>query len=311
MKMRGKKDRLMSKHPDAIEYYDRKTGRLCRETVLGDAAIKWAYRTMSGKLFSRLLFGSSLPSRILGWYFDSSLSRGKIAKTISDLKIDESEFVLPKDAFCSFNDFFTRKLKKSVRPFSSDKSAFLSPADGRILVYDNIGSNTRVQVKGIEDSLDNLFGRKIDAFNGGKVAVVRLCPADYHRYHFPCDGTVVEQVNVKGKYHSVNPFALESKKRIFCINKRTYTLIDTEMFGRFAFMEVGAFGVAGIHQTFTGTRVKRMQEKGFFYFGGSSIVLVFRKNVIKFDNDLLGNSRKGIETLVQVGETIAHAVRDA
>jgi len=298
----------MSKQLDVIEYYDRKTGELCRETVMGDAAIKWAYQAMSGKLFSHFLFGSSMVRRIVGWYFDSSFSRGKITKTISDLNIDESEFAEPQDAFCSFNDFFIRKLKDSARPFSTNQNDFLSPADGRLLVYSDIISNTRVQVKGIEDSLHNLFGCEIDDFNDGKVAVVRLCPADYHRYHFPCEGTVVEQINVKGKYHSVNPIALQSKEKIFCINKRLYTLIDTEKFGRAAFMEVGAFGVAGIHQTFSGTRVKRMQEKGYFDFGGSTIVLVFQKNTIEFEADLLANSRKGIETLVKVGETIAHSV---
>jgi phosphatidylserine decarboxylase len=299
----------MSKQLDVIEYYDRKTGELCRETVMGGAAIKWAYQAMSGKLFSHFLFGSSILSRILGWYFDSSFSRGKISQTISDLNIDESEFAESQDTFCSFNDFFIRKLKDSARPFSTNQNDFLSPADGRLLVYSDIISNTRVQVKGIEDSLHNLFGSEIDDFNDGKVAVVRLCPADYHRYHFPCEGIVVDQVNVKGKYHSVNPVALGSKKQIFCINKRTYTLIDTEPFGRVAFMEVGAFGVAGIHQTFSGNRVKRMQEKGYFNFGGSTIVLVFQKNTIEFESDLLENSRKGIETLVKFGETIAHSVR--
>jgi phosphatidylserine decarboxylase len=299
----------MSEQLDAIEYYDRKTGNLCRETVMGDAAIKWAYQTMSGKIFSHFLFGSSLLSRLLGWYFDSSFSRKKIAKTISDLNIDASEFAEPREAFCSFNDFFTRKLKDSARPFSTNKNDFLSPAEGRLLVYNDIVSDTRVQVKGIEDSLHNLFKRKIDDFNGGKVAVVRLCPADYHRYHFPCEGTVVELVKIKGSYHSVNPLALDSKKQIFCLNKRTYTLMNTETFGRVAFMEVGAFGVAGIHQTFSGTRVERMQEKGYFTFGGSTIVLVFQKNAVEFETDLLENSRKGIETLVKVGETIAHAVQ--
>ncbi|MDA3897407.1 MAG: archaetidylserine decarboxylase [Desulfobacteraceae bacterium] len=301
----------MSKQLDVIEYYDRKTGELCRETVMGDAAIKWAYQAMSGKLFSHFIFGSSLLSRILGWYFDTSFSRGKIAKTIFDLKIDESEFAKPQDAFSSFNDFFIRKLKDSARPFSNDENCFLSPADGRLLVYNDIISNTRVQVKGIEDSLHNLFGRKIDDFNDGKVAVVRLCPADYHRFHFPCEGIVVDQVKVKGKYHSVNPVALDSKEKIFCLNKRSYTLIDTKKFGRVAFMEVGAFGVAGIHQTFSGTTVERMQEKGYFNFGGSTIVLVFQKNTIEFETDLLENSRKGIETLVKFGETIAHSVQES
>ena len=301
----------MSKQLDIIEYYDRATGELCRETVMGDAAIKWAYQAMSGQLFSPFIFGSSLLSHLLGWYFDSPLSKGKIAQTIADLNIDTGEFAKPQEQFSSFNDFFTRKLKDGARPFSTDDSCFLSPADGRLLVYNDIGvtaSDTRVQVKGIEDSLHNLFDCEIDDFNGGKVAVVRLCPADYHRYHFPCAGTVVEQVRVKGQYHSVNPVALNSKEQIFCLNKRSYTLIDTEMFGRVAFMEVGAFGVAGIHQTFSGTKVEKMQEKGYFDFGGSTVVLVFQKDTIEFDTDLLENSRKGIETLVKVGETIAHAV---
>jgi len=99
--------------------------------------------------------------------------------------------------------------------------------------------------------------------------------------------------------------ALESKKRVFCLNKRSYTIIETKHFGRIAFMEVGAFGVAGIHDTYTGTQVQRMQEKGFFDFGGSTIVLLFQRNTIEFAPDLLKNSSGGIETLVKAGESIA------
>jgi phosphatidylserine decarboxylase len=298
----------MSKQVDIIEYYDRQTGQLCREPVMGEAAIRWAYQTLSGKLCSPLLFGSSLLSRVLGWYFDSSFSKKKIAQTIADLNIDESEFARPRDRFASFNDFFTRQLKEGARPFSTDKPCLLSPVDGRLLVYDEIDSQSCVAVKGIDSSLHCLFGRDIEEFNGGKVAVVRLCPADYHRYHFPCAGTVVEQADIKGKYHSVNPVALAATKQIFCRNKRSYTVMDTEQFGRIALMEVGAFGVAGIHQTFSGTQVKRMQEKGYFDFGGSTVLIVFQPNTVAFDSDLLENSRKGIETLVKVGQTIAHAV---
>jgi phosphatidylserine decarboxylase len=272
---------------------------------MGDAAIRWAYQTLSGRLSAHLLFGTSLPSRILGWYFDSPLSKPKISSAISDLHIDESEFAKPKDQFRSFNDFFTRKLHPDARPFSTDQSCFLSPADGRLLVYDDIGNESCITVKGVEDSLTSLFDRDISDFNGGKAAVVRLCPADYHRYHFPCDGVVAEQRCIKGRYHSVNPVALASRQKIFCLNKRSYALIDTPAFGRIAFMEVGAFGVAGIHQSYSGSSVSRMQEKGYFDFGGSTIVLLFQKNIIAFDHDLLANSSRGIETLVKVGETIA------
>jgi phosphatidylserine decarboxylase len=300
----------MAVQSDSIEYYDRRTGQLCRETVMGDSAIKWAYQTLSGRFFSPLLFGTSFFSRILGWYFDSPLSKGKIARAITDLAIDEAEFAKPKEDFSSFNDFFTRKLKPDARPYSTDENRFVSPADGRLLIYDDISGQSTIPVKGVEDSIHNLFNCEINDFNGGKAAVVRLCPADYHRYHFPCDGTVVEQVSIKGSYHSVNPVALAAKRRIFCLNKRTYTLIDTENFGRIAFMEIGAFGVAGIHQTFTGKKIKRMQEKGYFDFGGSTIVLLFQKNTITFDNDLLENSARGVETLIRAGEGIARRCKD-
>nr|WP_320050317.1 archaetidylserine decarboxylase [uncultured Desulfuromonas sp.] len=289
---------------DTIEYYDRKTGQLCRETVMGDAAIKWAYQTMSGQWCSQLLFGRSWLSTALGWYFDSPLSKRKISSAIADLKINESEFAIPREQFSSFNAFFTRKLKEGARPFSADPLSFLSPADGRLLVYENIEGDSLITVKGVEDRLESLFGRPMPEFVGGKVAVVRLCPADYHRYHFPCAATVVDEVKIVGQYHSVNPMALKAKPRVFCINKRSYTLLDSEHFGRMAFMEVGAFGVAGIHQTYTGNSVSRMQEKGYFDFGGSTVVLVFQKDAILFDEDLRHNSGKGIETLVKVGETI-------
>lgn len=297
----------MSQSLKGIEYYDRATGELCRETVMGEGTIKWAYRTLSGRVFARLLFGTSLPSRILGWYFDSAISKGKINKTISDLNIDASEFAKSQDEFTSFNDFFTRELKAGVRPFSTDHNSVLSPADGRLLVYDAIDGNSGLKVKGVEDTINHLFGKDIDDFNDGKAAVIRLCPADYHRYHFPCEGMIVETVDVKGKYHSVNPIALGSKQRIFCLNKRSYTIIETKPFGRIAYMEVGAFGVAGIHQTYTGTDIKRMQEKGYFDFGGSTIILLFQRGSVEFSSDLLANSAEGVETLVRAGETIATA----
>jgi len=298
----------MKKNKDGIKYYDRSTGKVCSEEVMGDTSIRWAYQTMSGRALSGILFGSSFLTRLLGLYFDSPHSKKKIPRVISDLGINPDEFAQPLENFKTFNEFFTRKLKKEARPFSQDKNCFLSPADGRILVYENINNLSSFKIKGIEDTLNNLFAREMREFHDGKVAVIRLCPADYHRYHVPCEGVVTEQVDIKGKYYSVNPIALESKNRIFCMNKRSFTLVDTEIFGKIAYMEIGAFGVGGIHQTFTGCRLERMQEKGYFDFGGSTIVLVFQENTIKFDSDLIENSQKGIETLVKVGDTIARCV---
>ncbi len=301
---RNREISAMAKQVQPIEYFDRRSGRICRENVMGDAAMRWAYESLSGRIVAPLLFASSLPSRLLGLYFDSALSRRRISGTIRDLQIDASEFAGPVEQFTSFNDFFTRRLREDARPYSEDERHLLSPADGRLLVYDRIDAESCIAVKGVEDSLSNLFGRSMADFSGGQVAVVRLCPADYHWFHFPCDGRIIEQTRIKGRYDSVNPLALNARKKIFCRNKREYCLMDTPGFGRLACMEVGAFGVAGIHQRFAGPKVRRMQPKGYFDFGGSTVVLVFQKDTVRFDNDLMENSRRGIETLVRVGETI-------
>jgi phosphatidylserine decarboxylase len=292
----------------AITYWNRKTGELREEAVLGDAAMRWAYGTLSGRICSPLLFATSLMSRLLGWYFHSRWSRRRIARTIADLGIDVTEFDRPPEEFATFSEFFTRHLKDGARPFPDDPGLFPSPADGRLLVYPEASGDTPVRVKGIEGPVGDLFDRPIDGFEDGAVAVVRLCPADYHRYHFPTDGTVAETGAIRGRYDSVNPVALDVRPRIFSRNKRAFTLIDTEGFGRIAFVEVGASGVSRIHQTFEGTEVSRGQEKGYFDFGGSTIVLAFAPGAITFDEDLVANSAKDIETLVRAGERIGRAV---
>ncbi len=301
----------MSKEAKKIEYYDRYRGELCEETVMGEGAIRWAYRTMSGKIFSTFVFGNSMLSRLLGLYFDSSLSKKQIKNTITDLNIDASEFELPVAQFKSFNDFFTRHLKKESRPFKDDKTTISSPADGRLLVYPDASINSIISIKGMQDSVQNFIGKDIEGFDRCSVAVIRLCPSDYHRYHFPCDGTVLESGKIRGLYHSVNPVALDSVENVFCRNKREFTLCENHEC-KFIISEVGAFGVAGIVQTYDADRFKKMDEKGYFKFGGSTVVLIFPQKSITFSEDLIKHSKNGIETLIHVGDTIAEfVIRDS
>ena len=294
----------MKKKDNKIVYYDRYKRELCEEAVMGESAIRWAYLTMSGKILSKCIFGNSLLSRLLGLYFDSSLSRRQIKKTITDLNINSDEFLLPIDKFKSFNDFFTRKLKPEARPFDNSNEVIVSPADGRVLVYPNASSDSIISIKGMKDSVSNFLGCDCDEFKDCSVAVIRLCPSDYHRYHFPCTGTVIKSGKISGLYHSVNPVALDSEPNIFCRNKREYTLCDTEQ-GKFIISEVGAFGVAGIIQTYKGENFKKMENKGYFKFGGSTVVLIFPNNKVTFDEDLLKYSANGTETLIHVGDLLA------
>lgn len=147
-----------------------------------------------------------------------------------------------------------------------------------------------------------------DRFIGGALAIVRLCPADYHRYHFPASGRISAAKDLPGALHSVNPIALGAGPDVFGENKRSWTLIDTDTIDSYAFVEVGAFGVGSIINTRTSGAVQKMDEKGYFKFGGSTVVVVFEPGRVQFSDDLVTNSAKGRETLVKVGQPLATAL---
>ncbi|PLW78313.1 archaetidylserine decarboxylase [Cohaesibacter celericrescens] len=287
---------------------DRETGEEFEEVVLGEKYIRWAYQDTSSSLIEKALFRSSMISRLMGAYYDSSLSKGKIRPTIAELGIDESEFADPTDSYRSFNDFFIRQLTPQARPWANEPGKIVSPADGRVLVFPHLDEDIFVPVKGHPFSIHKMLPNLSERFIGGALAIVRLCPADYHRYHFPCDGQIVNSVRIDGALHSVNPIALGAGPDVFGDNTREITLIETTEAGTMAFIEVGAFGVGAIVNTKTSGPVQMMDEKGYFKFGGSTTVVVFEPGKINFSADLVANSAAGKETLIKVGQELAHVV---
>jgi len=289
---------------------DRDTGTEFEEVILGEGYIRWAYQDSTSSLVERLLFRSKFFSKIMGFWYDSPLSRGKIAPAIKALAIDESEFLKPRSSYRTFNDFFIRHLKPEARPYSKDDRDIVSPADGRVLVFPRLDEDTFVPVKGFPFSIHKMLPGLSDRYVNGALAIIRLCPADYHRYHFPCAGKISDSKDIDGALHSVNPIALGSGPDVFGENKRSYTLIETEAAGTVCFVEVGAFGVGSIVDTVSSDLVNKMDEKGYFKFGGSTVVLVFEQGKIDFSQDLIDNSASGKETLVKVGQTIAKVSED-
>ena len=204
----------------------------------------------------------------------------------------------------SFNDFFTRKLKPDARPFIADNNVLCSPADGRILVYPEISPDAKFPVKGAVRSLNELCETEL-ASPRYSIAVIRLAPIDYHRYHYPCDCNETGFCKkIAGKYHSVNPIAFAKAPDLFVENTRVITLLDSPVFGRFAYLEIGAFGVGSIINTATLQNHNKMDEKGMFKFGGSTVILVMETDKVNFDRDLIANSARSLETLVRCGEKI-------
>ncbi len=293
----------MSKKP--IEFIDRKSGEVMQESVMGCGALRFAYETLLGKCLSGLLFNTSGLSRLLGAYYDSALSRKRIPDlaAIPGCAPEEAEF--PPEHYKSFNDFFCRRLKEGARPFDPAPEVLSSPADGRISVFENLKSSDAVPVKGARRSLNDLCCGELETAEYA-VAVIRLAPVDYHRFHFPCDCVQSSlPQKVSGKYHSVNPIALAVYPDLFVENTRQITRLESENFGTFRYLEVGAFGVGSIIQyTGPGKHLKQ-SEKGCFKFGGSTVILIFENDRLKWNADLLQNTANGYETLIRLGETLA------
>lgn len=275
------------------------------EKIEGERALKFLYEKPLGQLALHVLVKRKLISRVYGWLQDRPSSQKKIEGFVQkhNINLDES---ITKDFVC-FNDFFTRQLKAEARPICKDKNVFTSPADGRVLVYDNIKTDSVVQLKGIVYDLQRLLGDEAvaKAYEGGVCMVVRLSPVDYHRYHYPDHAKIVRFEQTPGAYYSVNPIALSRMINLYVENKREWMLLETENFGNVVMMEVGATCVGTIIQNHgVGTKVKKGEEKGYFKFGGSTVVLFIEKGRIQVDEDLIKNTLEGYETKVNMGERL-------
>lgn len=295
-----------------IKIYNRNTKKYDVENVAGGNYIKWCYESPVGKGLTELLVKKKLFSKVYGIYCDTKLSKKKVSGFIKNFDIDMSICKNDINDFRSFNDFFIRELNENARPIDKDKGTLISPGDGRLFVYNNISINDLVQIKDITYSLSELIQDNDIAseYEGGVCLVLRLCPTDYHRFHFVDYGTCEKTHFIPGNYYSVNPTALERVAKLYCQNKREWCVFHSENFGDIIHVEVGATCVGSIIQSYkANTPISKGDEKGYFKFGGSTTILFFKPNTIIVDEDILTQSSLGFETKVNMGETIGRKYR--
>ena len=287
-----------------IEYFNRETGKIENETVYGEGFLRWAYGNPLGRLTVELAVKRAWFSRWYGWRMDRPGSRAKIAPFIENYGLDAGEFAEPVEAFGSFNEFFYRRLKPSARPVAPDADAAVFPADGRHLAIADIDAARALYVKGQRFDLAAFLGDADLAatFAGGSMLISRLCPVDYHRYHFPVGGEAGAPVPIGGHLRSVSPLALRRRLAIFWENKRSRTMVASPVFGAVVVMEIGATCVGSVHATYRPGPVDKGAEKGFFSFGGSCVVTLFQRGRIRFDEDLLKHAAEQREVYAKVGE---------
>lgn len=298
------------KPPFEILLYNRQTGALEKERVYGRKWMDLFYGTPTGRRITNLLLCRRPLSRIYGWLQTRPRSRTKIQAFVKQYRINLAQAVVPPEGFASFNDFFIRRLQPGARPFSEDPSDFISPADSRLQVYP-IRQGFSLEVKGLRMTLPRLLGQSKmeNRHQGGLCLCFRLAPCDYHRFGYPSRGVQGRVHSVGGLFHSVSPLAMRHKPDVLASNFRQWCLVQTELWGTLIQVEVGAMMVGSIVQhNPAGCRCQRAEEKGYFQFGGSTVLVIVEPGRLRVDDDILAQSERGIETLVRYGETVGKAL---
>ncbi len=259
------------------------------------------YKNLFGRIILKLV-NKRFVSSIGGWYMNRKISSKHINSFIRDNNIDMEEY--PKEKYKNFNSFFSRKIKNNKRVFSKDSNIFCSPSDSKVMVY-KIDKDSKFIIKNKTYTVESILRDKklAEEYENGYFIVFRLSVDDYHRYSYIDDGKVISNKVIKGIYNTVGPVAFDHFK-VYEENQREYEQLETKNFGKIIQMEVGALMVGRIvnHKVKT---FKRGEEKGYFLFGGSTIVIIVKDGVLTIDKDILNNSKNNIETKVKQGNRIA------
>ncbi len=283
-----------------MKIYDRAAGKYIEEKEHGENGLKFLYNTAVGRILLKIFFCRKIYSELNAVYMRSRFSVHKIRPFAEKYGIDLSR--CEQKSFGSFDDFFTRKCGYTT---DCSPDELIAPCCGRLSAY-TINGELSLKIKGSVYSLTELVGiLDVSDYRGGICLVYRVAVEDCHRYVFCDDGEIVRTENIRGVLHTVRP--VSEHFRVFAHNHRACTLLRTKHFGNVVQIEVGALQVGKIvnHDI---KDFSRMDEKGFFRFGGSTIVQLFCKNAVSVDDDIKQHSESGVEVLVKTGERVGRMI---
>lgn len=252
----------------------------------------------------------------MGQQYDAPESVAHIEPFIQSFSLQDSmkDMVQPDPKkYRSFNEFFGREIKPEARPIHDPDNELVhsSPADCRLTAYQTLDLATKYWIKGYGFTVAKLLDNEelAQQFDGGSIVIARLAPQDYHRWHSPISGTVEKVYDIDGTYYTVNPQAINEpgSLNVFCQNRRSVMLVRHAATGSLvAIIAVGAMLVGSIKYVGgcdqPGTQIRRGQCLGAFYYGGSTVIVLYPKDELKVDQDISHNSTsEKCETLVKVG----------
>lgn len=284
-----------------IKKYKDRNGKIITKKDSQQTLLNMLYGTVPGRIALKPLTAPFL-SEIAGKFCDSAASQFMIVPFIKNAGIDMTEY--EPAAYRSYNEFFTRKIRKECRPVDMTPEHLISPCDSKLSIY-RINQQSIFSIKNSFYSVGSLLkcGKLAEKYSGGYCMIFRLEVDDYHRYIYIDNGRKSGNRHIKGCYHTVNPVALETAD-VYKENTREITILHTENFGDVVQAEVGAMMVGRIVNHDGAGEIRRGDEKGMFEFGGSTVVLLFKEDMVIPDEDILKNTADGFETIVKMGEKI-------
>ena len=277
-----------------MRIYDRKLQKYIEEKEYQEGILRFLYHTVLGRILLKVLVARPWLSKAVAIYYKSRLSKKKIIPFIEENNVDVSEWVI--EDFKTFNDFFIRRKDVSV------DSGLISIADSKLSVY-KIDEGLKLKIKNSIYNLEDILGSSemAEKYNNGTCLVFRLGVNDYHRYIYIDSGKLISQKFINGELHTVR--SISEKYNVFSRNCRVVNEFQTESLGDVAQVEVGAL-LVGCVQNYNKSVFIKGEEKGYFEYGGSTVVVLLQEGVVIIDEDIMEQSNKDIEVKVSVGEQI-------
>jgi len=303
-----------------IEVLERGSGLILKENI--PKYIEMALKSMFAKGVKRITtshYADQLMTRLSikqGKQYDDEKSAKDIPGFVKLHNLDVNEIEKPLSEYKTFNEFFSRALKTSSRPVSDpeDPRVFVSPADCRLTVFPEMLDATKLWIKGENFTIENLLGPRAPdlaaRYVSGSLTICRLAPQDYHRWHWPVNGKVTKITHIAGNLLTVNPIAINRQVDVYTTNKRCIIEVETADYGTVLMIAVGATMVGSIILLCEeGSTGKKGEQQGYFAFGGSTVLVLFERGAVRFDDDLVKNSKRPLETLVKCNTHLGKALR--
>ena len=265
-------------------------------------SLKFLYHNAFGRLILKLLTNKFV-SNIAGFFLSTPLSKPMIKKYINRYDIDLNLY--KRKHYDNFNDFFKRELEEIKR--TEDPNDLVSICDSKISVY-KISKDLILNIKNSKYSLEELIKEPVSQeYEDGICIIYRLEPKDYHHYIFNDDGIILSNKKINGKLHTVNPIVYD-KYQVFTENKREVTILKTTHLDQVIQIEVGALCVGRIQNNEI-MQFERYDEKGYFEFGGSTIIQLIKKDIVNISEEIINNTNEDIETQVSIGDVIGRVIK--